>query len=221
MIIACLGMKGGSGKTTLAINLACGLAANPKNRVLLLDSDEQASAIRWNEERPENRPKVEMIHMPEADQLKNQFTELSEQFSWIVIDGSPRMDHLSTVTMGITDLVFIPVQPSPLDIWATEQLIDRIQMVLKIRPNFRAAFVLNRYNPTTLIAQSAAEALKTLALPVLNATMGQRVAYGEAITQGLSVLEYSDTRAAAEMTSIMDALEQMKNGKEPFLMNGK
>lgn len=209
MIIACLGLKGGTGKTTLATNLAAGFAANPKERVLLLDTDEQASSARWNIERPPDRPLVKTLQLPDAGGVKAQYADFESKFSKVIIDGSPRVDKLSTVTLGVADMALLPVQASPLDIWATEPLVERIHKVQEIKPFFAAAFLLNRFNPNTLISKSAASALESLGLPIMSTSFGQRVAYSEAATMGLSVLEYTDRKAAAEVRSALEEIQNM------------
>ena len=127
------------------------------------------------------------------------------------------MDHLSTVTLGIADISFIPIQASPLDIWATEQLADRVHKVKEIKPEFQAAFVTNRFNPNTIISRSALAALTTLNIPILKSGLRQRVAYAVSMAMGLSVLEYSDAKAAQEVTSLIDSLDAMERGDSPFI----
>ena len=209
MIIACLGLKGGTGKTTLATNLAAGFAADPAEKVLLLDTDQQASSARWNIERPPERPLVKTLQLPDAAGVKSQYADFESKFSKVIIDGSPRVDHLSTVTLGVADLVLLPVQASPLDIWATESLVERIHKVREVKPSFVAAFVLNRFNPNTLISRSALSALENLGLPVLSPSLGQRVAYSEAATMGLSVIEYTDRKAASEIIALVNEIREM------------
>jgi len=219
MIVACLGMKGGSGKTTLATNLAAGLAARPHEKILLLDTDEQASSARWNLERPEARPQIKTLQLPDAGLLKERFSDLESKFTHIIVDGSPRMDHLSTVTLGIADMVLIPIQPSPLDIWATEQLVDRVHKVKEINADFQVAFVLNRFNPNTVISKSALSALETLDIPIVKTGLKQRVAYAVAMAMGLSVIEYTDRKAAQEMSDLLESLDDMEQGRAPFIIS--
>lgn len=218
MIVACLGMKGGSGKTTLATNIAAGLARRPHEKVLLLDTDEQASSSRWNLERAEKRPRIETMRLPDARLLKEKFSELECKFTHIIVDGSPRMDHLSTVTLGIADIVLIPIQPSPMDIWATEQLADRVHKVREINPHFQVSFVLNRFNPNTIISKSALSALETLEIPIIKPYLKQRVAYAVAMAMGLSVIEYSDRKAAQEISELLSSIDDMERQIVPFMM---
>lgn len=129
------------------------------------------------------------------------------------------MDHLSTVTLGIADMVLIPIQPSPLDIWATEQLVDRVHKVKEINADFQVAFVLNRFNPNTVISKSALSALETLDIPIVKTGLKQRVAYAVAMAMGLSVIEYTDRKAAQEMSDLLESLDDMEQGRAPFIIS--
>lgn len=105
----------------------------------------------------------------------------------------------------MSDLVLIPVQPSPLDIWAAGALVEPVRVRLEIVGRPRAAFVVVRQVVGSALADGVREALEAQGLPVLSARLSQRVAYVEALAGGVTVLEHDPAgKAAAEVLALMD-----------------
>ena len=111
-----------------------------------------------------------------------------------------------------SDLVLIPVQPSPYDIWASQEVVSLIQEAVIYKPELKAAFVINRKIPNTAIGRDVESALAEFELPVLSTTIGQRVIFAESAASGLSVLEQdAKSQAAAEITALTrEALNLME-----------
>lgn len=121
---------------------------------------------------------------------------------FVIIDGAPRVTDLARSCIMASDLVLIPVQPSPYDIWASQEVVSLIQEAVIYKPGIKVAFVINRKIPNTAIGRDIESALAEFELPVLSTTIGQRVIFAESAASGLSVLEQdAKSQATAEISS--------------------
>ncbi len=204
MIIAILNQKGGVGKTTLSVNLAAALALAGQ-RTLLIDADPQASALDWQAARKgESLFPVVGIAKPT---LHKDVPGLAGGYAHIVIDGPPRANDLAKSAILAADLIVIPVQPSPYDIWAAEEIIKLYQEANLFKENLKAIFTINRKIGNTAIGRDVAEALKGYPFPLAASSITQRVVFAESAASGLSVLESEPKGPAAkEIRSLMQEL---------------
>src|SRR6516164_1959115 len=122
MIISALNQKGGVGKSTVAINLAAVLARDA--RVLLVDSDPQGSSLSWSAAR-EAAPLFSVIGMPKPT-LHRDLADVAKGYDHVVIDGAPRVTDLTRSAIIASDLIVVPVGPSPLDLWASVEVVNLI-----------------------------------------------------------------------------------------------
>ncbi len=205
-VIAILNQKGGVGKTTLAVHIATALARK-KRKVLLLDADPQGSALDWAAAR-RNEPLFPVVGLPKAS-IHKELPALASDYEIVIIDGPPRVYGVAKSACGASDLVLIPVQPSPYDVWAAKEIIDLLAEAEIHRPNLRRAFVINRKIVNTAIGRDVAEALSEYPTPVLKTAVCQRVAFAETAAQGLTVFDNSSSTAAQEMTQLADEVEAM------------
>lgn len=118
--VAVLNQKGGSGKSTLATNLAQVLHLAGK-KTLLIDTDRQASARQWAAGRAEGLNGVPVVGV-DIPPIDKGITAVSGGFDWVIIDGAPNVETLAASAVKVADIVLIPVQPSPYDIWAANEL---------------------------------------------------------------------------------------------------
>lgn len=194
MIIGVLNQKGGVGKTTLSVNLAASLARTGA-RVLLIDADPQGSALDWAAAR-EGEPLFSVIGFPRPTVHKD-IAQLGQGYDHIVIDGPPRVTDLARSAIMASDVVLIPVQPSPYDIWAAAEVVKLIEEASVYKENLKAVFVVNRKIANTAIGRDVGEALASYPVPVLAASVTQRVVFAEAVAQGLAVHEIDQEGPAA------------------------
>lgn len=196
-VVAVLNQKGGSGKTTIATNLASAIQRRDY-RVALIDADPQKTASEWAARGQGTPPTYEA-----TTDLETNVPALEESFDLVVVDGAPRMTNLATEAVKVADLVLIPTQPSGADIWAAEDILDIIKARQKIADSPDAAFVVSRAVARTNLADSVQDALESYGVRVLDSRTGHRVAYPEALGAGLSVLD-TNGKAAQEIEALTD-----------------
>jgi chromosome partitioning protein len=201
MIIGVLNRKGGVGKTTVAINVAATVAA-AGCRVLLVDADPQGSALSWSSMR-DRAPLFAVVGMARPT-LHRELPRIAAQYDMVMIDGAPGVHDVARAAILASDLILIPVQPSPYDVWAAAETVQQIREARQFRENIKGAFIINRKIANTTIARQAALALAQFTdLPVLAPALNQRVIYAESAAQGLAVIEAApDSEAAREMGNL-------------------
>lgn len=210
MIVALLNQKGGVGKTTLALHLA-GEWARQGRQVTLIDADPQSSSLDWSQQRArEGLPRLFGVVGLARDTLHCEAPELARHADHVIIDGPPRVASLMRSALLATDIVLIPVQPSPLDGWASAEMLVLINEARIYRPELRARFVLNRCAARTIIARETAETLADHDPPLLSARVGQRVVFADAAQSGRLVFELdADSPASSEITALAAEIERI------------
>lgn len=186
MIISILNQKGGVGKTTLAVHLATALARQGA-RVLMVDADPQGSGLDWSASRT-IAPLFPVIGLPKPT-IHREIPTLASDYAHVIIDGPPRVYDVARSAIMASDLVLIPVQPSPYDVWAAKEIVDLLSEASAFKENLKSVFVINRKIVNTAIGRDVTEALSEYHLPVLKAEICQRVSFAESAAQGRTVLE--------------------------------
>jgi chromosome partitioning protein len=206
-VVAILNQKGGVGKTTLAVHIATALARAGR-KVLLLDSDPQGSSLDWAAAR-HGEPLFPVVGLPKSS-IHKELPNLAKDYDVVLIDGPPRVYDVARSAIMASDLVLVPVQPSPYDVWAAKEIIDLLNEAGVYKPTLKKAFVINRKIINTAIGRDVAEALSEYPISVLKTTIGQRVAFAESATQGLTVYELDpDMRASQEMNQLALEVEEL------------
>lgn len=204
MIISFLNQKGGVGKTTLAIHIADSLSRKDK-KVLLIDADPQASALDWAEN-SENGNRFSVVGLPKKT-LRSELRTIETDYDYIIVDGPPRVHEIAMAAIAASDLIVIPVQPSPFDVWSLKDIIDLVNEVKTINENLKTVLVINRKIVNTAIGRDVVNALADYNFPILTTAICQRVAYAESIALGQTVLNTnSDMKASEEIQALTNEI---------------
>lgn len=193
--IAVANQKGGTGKTTLAVNLAAGL--HRRGTTVLLDADPQGSATNWarvggaDGDLPPVRGLV-------AAEVGKTIGQAAGSHRYVLVDCPPHLqsDTLQRV-VGWVDLVLIPVQPSPLDLWASVDMAAAVVGTRVRNPRLRAYMVLNQLDSRNALSGAMHQALAEFDVPALANGLARRAAFRSAALEGRSVYGLGSRGASA------------------------
>jgi chromosome partitioning protein len=203
VVIKVAQQKGGAGKTTLAANLAAAMAEG--QRVAVLDIDPQRSLSRWHGLRTARR-NAAAITLSEMSgwRLGNELDRLRRVHDLLIIDSPPQIDTDAKLAIRVADLVLVPVQPSPPDLWAAEGTLR-----LASEEKRRACIVLNRAPATGKLRDTVTADIAQAGYPSLVASLGNRTGFAGAFARGLGVTETAPrSRAAQELRALIAEIEQ-------------
>src|SRR5512132_1472184 len=210
MIIVAGGIKGGSGKTTVATNLVI-MRARDRADVLLIDADDQETSFDFTvlrNERTENQAGYTCIKLTGAA-LRTETLRLSEKYDDIVIDTGGRDTTSQRAALSVADVLLVPFVPRSFDVWTLEKVARVVGEVRALNTKLVAYAVLNRADPRGQDNDEAAAVIRdTEALTFLDAPLGNRKAFANAGAIGLSVCELipNDPKAIGEITTLFGRL---------------
>lgn len=211
MIMLLGGEKGGTGKTSLAVNIAVlfGMAGRD---VLLIDTDRQGSANFWANIRDESGvlPRIPCIQSFGKGLAKN-ILDLAQRYEDIIIDAGGRDSMELRYSLGVADKIIIPIQPTQFDLMTLGQMAKLVEQAQTLNPSLVAYVALNRCstNPTVTDAQEAADVISEIPnLKLLQTMLRERVSYQRSVREGLGVVEAMppDNKAVAEVTSLFQEI---------------
>ena len=207
MIISFVNQKGGVGKTTSAINIAASL--NRKNyKVGFIDADPQGSATQWHAVEGNNA--FEIMHHPEPLDREG-IQALSEKYDYLVIDAPPAIGSITKSILAVTDLSIIPLSPSSLDFWSCKGTLEMVDKAREENPELDVKILINRRIPGTRIGRQARDSLAEFNLNILDSELCQRVAFIDAMSSGVSVMQYAPaSKAAHEVEDLCDEITLQK-----------
>ena len=192
-VISILNPKGGSGKTTLAIHLATAFHRSGES-TLLVDSDIQGSVRDW---KTASKTGLTVVGL-DRPSLDNDIKDLKQNYQWTIIDGAAKLEKMVASAVKASDMVLIPIQPSPLDLWACVTLADAIHTRQQITDGQPAcALVLNSVRKNTILAREMSKALADFNLPVLHGGLHYRTIFARSLAEGSTALDMEPNGEAA------------------------
>ncbi|NTW99366.1 MAG: AAA family ATPase [Geobacteraceae bacterium] len=207
MIILIGGEKGGTGKTTLATNLAA-MRALAGRDVLLMDTDPQGSANYWVQSRDEERitPRVACVQKF-GKGLPNEVQDLVHRYQDIIIDAGGRDSVELRSALVVAEKVYIPIQPSQFDIWTLNQMDELVETAKAFNPGLQAKVIISRSstNPSVHESEDTGKLLADFPnLDLANVTIRDRIAYRKAAKDGIAITELKpkDPKAVEEMEAL-------------------
>ena len=206
-IILIGGEKGGTGKTTLAVNMAAARAKEGHD-VLMVDTDPQGSASYWAAAREEKGvvPRIASIQKF-GKTLASELKDLSNRYEDIIVDAGGRDSIELRSGLVVADRAYVPIQASQFDVWTLDQMDSLVNQAQGLNPNLKAYVVINRASTNPMVEESN-EARQMLdefdSLTLLESIIRDRIAYRKAARDGMAVFELPklDHKACAEINSL-------------------
>lgn len=210
IVITIAQQKGGAGKTTLAANLATAWC-QMRRRVALIDIDPQGSLAAWHELR-EARFGVGKTGLDFAAltgwRIAAEVERRARDHDIVLVDSPPHAETEARMAIRAANLVLIPVQPSPMDVWATRPTLE-----LAALEKVRALLILNRVPPRANLTEAMAAKLEELGAELADQRIGNRIALAAAMAEGLGIAEAaSKGRAAEEFTALAREIVHLAGG---------
>ena len=191
MLLVVGGIKGGSGKSTIAVNLAVARAG--KHKVLLVDGDDQESISDWYAERkssyPDLSPNLDFMQVA-GESAHKPLLDIADRYDTIIVDTGGRDTNTQRAVLSIADLLLLPFQPRSVDIWTLKKvsvLIGKIQKVnsdLKCGGFVNRAFANSTDNDNTMTAIFETDNIELIPIKI-----GDRKAFSNSFGAGLTVPE--------------------------------
>ena len=189
-VITIAQQKGGSGKTTIAANLATVFSLKNNLRTTILDTDPQGSLGKWFMTRIDKLQDKNTINFKTASLWGAQYEAktLKEKSDIIIIDTPPKIDADGRPAIQIADLVIIPISPSHVDFWATESIIE-----LAKREKKEILVLVNRANSKSKLIHEAMRFVKDMNVSSANTILGNRQIFVSSMGLGLTAIEKQRT----------------------------
>ncbi len=204
-ILAVAQQKGGAGKTTLAVQLGVWWAMK-RRKVTLLDVDPQGSMKAWHALRTENG----ITGSPFAAdlsgwKLSSEIDRLKAENDYIIVDTPPHAESDARVAVRAADLILVPVQPSPMDWWATKPTLD-----MAAKEKTKCLLILNRLPPRGKLADAIRAKIEEAGLPLASVSLGNRSAFAVSMMDGKGVAETQPKgTAAAEIEALAKEIDKL------------
>ena len=194
-VISFTNQKGGSGKTTLSANLAV-LWSNSGYKVAVIDADAQNSLTYWLEARKKYYGEDDIgitSYNFDVRNLKEEIKQIKSKYNFIIIDSPPSITFDTIQIIKASDRVFVPVQPSPLDVMATVPFLNLVKQEKK-----NPIIFLNRVMPRARLTDAMILRLRYAGAKIARSRISSKVLFAETFSVGRGVIDISVTSDAAK-----------------------
>ncbi|ECG9331087.1 AAA family ATPase [Salmonella enterica subsp. enterica] len=191
-VISFLNPKGGSGKTTSAINIATCIARN--NKVAVIDTDPQQSLANWNKAEKANFDVFTITSEKDVYTIRKELTD----YPYVIIDGAGALSVITAAAVMVSDLVIIPVTPSPLDFSASGAVISVLEAQAYNRP-VECRFLITRKIEQATMLTVLRESISATGIAALRTAITQRQSYVKSVLDGETVFDTNDSAAKGEV----------------------
>lgn len=204
-IISAINEKGGTGKSTIATNLAVALHRQGK-RVVLVDADPQGTARDWRAQSPEGADLPPVLGVDRHQMLASSLAGVSADI--IVIDAPAKAESMAAAIIRVSHVALLVMQPSAADVWASAAAVKLVQARRDAGGQIDAAFLVNRSSGNTKLSRHIVSGdWNEYGIEQLASTVGNRIAFAQALADGCSVIDLKDGAAKQEIQNIVDELE--------------
>lgn len=206
-ILAVLNEKGGTGKSTVATNLATALHREGR-RVVLLDCDSQGTARDWRDASPEGADLPPVLGVDRPQMLASSLAGVNADIA--IIDSPAKAEAMAAAIVRVAHAALLVIQPSGADIWASAAVVKLVQAKRDVGGSIAAAFLVNRTSSSTKLSRlvKAGDWHEYDEIDQLDNTFGNRAAYAQALTDGVCVLDLSDQKAKQELLAVINELKE-------------
>ena len=187
-IISFANQKGGTGKTTLTANLAV-LWSNSQYKVAVIDADPQKSLANWVEARKKYYGENEVgfdVYPYHTHSLGDDIKQIKKKYNFIIIDSPPSITYDTIQIVKNSDRIFVPVQPSPVDLMATIPFLNLVKLEKK-----KAIVILNRVMQRARLTDAMIMRLRYAGAKIARSRVSSKVIYAETYSVGRGVVDIS------------------------------
>lgn len=206
MILLVGSQKGGSGKSTTAVNIAAALAGK-KRDVVLVDADRQSTAANWVADRPKDRPVVHCIQ--KYDNIHATLSDLANRYEYVIVDAAGQDSRELRTGMTVADLLLAPFKPSQPDLDTLPKLLSIITQAQGLNPGLSAygLITMASANPVVNETREALDYFRDYPqIKPLETVICDRKIYRDAMSEGLGVTEMNNPKAVREIRSLVKEL---------------
>ena len=189
-VITVCNQKGGSGKTTIAMQLG-GTLALRTNKVLVIDGDEQGSAMEWASLAPEGSPfPAQVCSLAKAGKkIHQEIKRFFPDYDYIIVDCPPAAESsVAKSSLIVSDLCLIPFIPGALDMLAATKIREVVEDAKILNPSLISKIIINRIEPNTKLTQSIIELIPQFGMEVTQTKLNKRTHYSESVLRGSTVI---------------------------------
>lgn len=209
MILLIGGEKGGTGKSTIATNIAVNLA-HQQQEVVIIDCDPQGTATKWLSRRNKlfpNLPKVFSIQ--KTGDIYDTSIDMSHRYKYVIIDAGGRDSEELRTAMVACNKMYIPLKASQPDIETSNHIIQLIKLAKTLNPKLLALTMISMA-PTNHVLKEDQEAILLLSklniAKTSNVIIHERKVYRDAIADGKGVMEYNNIKAKNEIIQLLEEI---------------